>query len=292
LWSEEIYRIFGVQDGWFKPTYEEFLSFVHPDDRDSLQMAVNEAAYEKRPYAVDHRIVRPDGAVRIVHEEGEVVFDDSGRPLRMVGTVQDITELKEIEQELRTSEEQLRHLSSQLITAQEEERRRLSRELHDELGQSLSLMKMRVRYIRNKLRRDQDALVSEADDILQYIDAVIENVRRLSKDLSPSVLEDLGLTSGIKWQIANFTRNNEQIRVTHDIINIDGVIPRGMHINVYRIVQEALTNIERHADAKNVAINVSMDDEKVFFEIRDDGKGFEQVHEPSGEEKAGLGLTA
>ncbi|MEW6584080.1 MAG: histidine kinase, partial [Nitrospirota bacterium] len=235
---------------------------------------------------------RPDGSERIVHEEGEVVFDDAGKPLRMVGTVQDITELKKIEQELRSSEEQLRHLSSQLITAQEEERRRLSRELHDELGQSLSLMKIRVRYIRNKLRRDQESLVNEADEILQYIDAVIENVRRLSKDLSPSVLEDLGLTSAIMWQIGNFARNNEQIRVTHDIINIDSVIPRNMHINVYRIVQEALTNIERHADARNVSIGISMDDEKVFFHVHDDGKGFESRKESLGDVKAGLGLTS
>jgi PAS domain S-box-containing protein len=91
-WSDQIYRIFGLKPQEFGATYEAFLQSVHPDDRELVQAAVNRAFDEREPYAIDHRIVLPDGEERIVHEQGEVTFDASGKPLRMTGTVQDITE--------------------------------------------------------------------------------------------------------------------------------------------------------------------------------------------------------
>lgn len=99
-WSDGIYRIFGLSPQEFGATYEAFLNSVHPDDREFVQRAVDEALHEKKPYAIDHRIVLPDGDIRIVHEHGEVVLDESGRPIRMTGTLQDVTEHKEAEAEL------------------------------------------------------------------------------------------------------------------------------------------------------------------------------------------------
>ena len=104
-WSDEIYRIFGLKPREFGATYEAFLKTVHPDDRESVQEAVNRALRADEPYSVDHRITLPGGAVRIVHEQAEVLYDDSGQATRMVGTVQDITERTQIEKE---REERLR----------------------------------------------------------------------------------------------------------------------------------------------------------------------------------------
>lgn len=101
FWSDEIYRIFDLPPQEFGATYEAFLNFVHPDDREFLQRSVDEALYEKKPYAIDHRIVLPGGTTRIVHEHAETVWDDSGRPIRMTGTVQDVTEHKAAEAELK-----------------------------------------------------------------------------------------------------------------------------------------------------------------------------------------------
>ena len=98
-WSDEIYRIFGLLPQQFGATYEAFLNCVHPDDREYIKTAVNDALTKRKPYTIDHRIVLPNGTVRIVHEQAEVTFDETGNPIRMLGTVQDITELKNAEEE-------------------------------------------------------------------------------------------------------------------------------------------------------------------------------------------------
>lgn len=105
-WSEEVYRIFGLKPQEFGATYEAFLNFVHIDDREFVKKSVDNALYENKPYNIDHRIVLPDGSVRIVNEQAEVVFDSTGKAIQMNGTVQDITERKLIEEGLRTRERQ------------------------------------------------------------------------------------------------------------------------------------------------------------------------------------------
>ena len=97
-WSDEIYRIFGAKPQEFGATYEAFLGFVHPDDMESVKKAVNESLYDRKPYSIHHRIVLPEGGERIVHEQAEVVFDEQGKPVKMSGTVQDITEWKKAEE--------------------------------------------------------------------------------------------------------------------------------------------------------------------------------------------------
>ena len=109
-WSDQIYRIFGLIPQEFGATYEAFLNAVHPDDRELVKKSVNDAVYEKMPYDIDHRILLPDGSERVVHEQAEVFFDDAGRAIKMIGTVQDITERKWTEEFLRSSEERYKRL--------------------------------------------------------------------------------------------------------------------------------------------------------------------------------------
>ncbi len=114
FWSDEIYRIFGRSADEFDPTFGSFLSLVHLDDLDRVQEAVDEAMAKNRPYSIDHRIVRPDGEIRIVHEQADVTFNNSGQPVRMVGTVQDITERNKAEEALRESEGKFESFSENL----------------------------------------------------------------------------------------------------------------------------------------------------------------------------------
>lgn len=100
-WSDEIYRIFGLSPQKFGATYEVFLNSIHPDDKEFVKESVDKALYEKRPYSIDHRIILPDGTERIVHEQAEVAFDEADKPLKMAGTVQDVTENKHAEAELK-----------------------------------------------------------------------------------------------------------------------------------------------------------------------------------------------
>jgi PAS domain S-box-containing protein len=113
-WSDEIYRIFGLAPQEFGATYEAFLNSVHPDDRSLVERSVEEALYKHKPYSIDHRIVLPDGSERIVHEQAEVTHDGAGQPVRMIGTVQDVTERRQAEDALRQSEQRLRELNEQL----------------------------------------------------------------------------------------------------------------------------------------------------------------------------------
>ena len=113
-WSDEVYRIFGLQPQQFGATYEAFLSYVHPEDREMVDEAVNKALNKNNPYGIDHRVLRPDGSIRVVHEQAETFRDAKGTPVRMIGTVQDISELRQKEQKLRESEERFRLLAESI----------------------------------------------------------------------------------------------------------------------------------------------------------------------------------
>ena len=186
----------------------------------------------------------------------------------------EIFERKQAEDALRDTEGHIRYLSSRLLRAQESERKRISMELHDELGQALNVMKLQLRVMERGLRDDQKAIRKDIEKMLEYINEVIENVRRLSLDLSPTVLEDLGLTASLQWLITNSSRNSH-LKVTRDIEGIDDLIPHNQWIVVYRVIQEALTNIGKHARAENVSVVVQRQDSKVTFSVEDDGKGFD-----------------
>lgn len=192
---------------------------------------------------------------------------------------------------LKETEKQIRQLSSRLINAQEIERRRISMELHDELGQALSVMKLRIRVMEQGLTTDQGSIREDCEELLEYMDQVIEDVRRLSLDLSPTVLEDLGLTSALRWLSGNLSKV-PNMKITSEITEIDHLFPQNHWITIYRVIQEALTNIGRHAQAENVSVVIRSHDDKVVFSVVDDGKGFdsEQALMKDASEK-GLGLA-
>lgn len=194
---------------------------------------------------------------------------------------------------LEMSERLLRHLSSQLMVAQEKERSRVSRELHDELGQALSLMKLRLRTIKNGLLPVQADLREGCEQFLGYIDKVIEDVRRLSRDLSPAVLENHGLAAALRCLADDSSRNGMSVEFEPGGADLDRLFSGESRTHIYRIVQEALTNAVKHAAAGCVAVNVNEREGRVYFRIEDDGKGFnvEQALTKNSAEQ-GLGLTA
>ena len=177
------------------------------------------------------------------------------------------------EEALRESEAQLRALSSKLLTTQEEERKRISRELHDELGQALAFLKIRLRSIQNHLPADQAKVREECIQDIQYVDQIIESVRRFSRDLSPSILEDLGLSSALRWLIHSF-KETYRIEISSDIADMDHLFSQDKQIVIYRIFQEALTNIGKHARAGQVSLTARRQNGLVSFSIADDGAGF------------------
>jgi PAS domain S-box-containing protein len=221
----------------------------------------------------------------------QIILDEKGQIQGSFAVITDITERKRYEEALRESERQLRSLPAQLMTAQESERKRISRELHDGLGQDLNVLKMRMGYIGRKLGENQADLGQECETTSHYITQIIEDVRRISWDLSPSILEDFGLEAALRWLTGHFSTNCG-IPASLDLGKLNLSFPDEVEILIYRVIQEALNNVGKHSEAREVWVSASQRDRILSFRVRDDGRGFDlkKVFQPSDE--GGLGLTA
>jgi signal transduction histidine kinase len=183
-------------------------------------------------------------------------------------------DLDAMTKELKKSEENLRHLSSDLLHVQENERRRIAFELHDELGQSMAALKLQVGAISRKLGiSPNEKILEECQEMRKNINQIIENVRRLARDLSPVVLDDLGLQAAIEYLVNNFSKLYN-IDIWHKATNINHLFNEESQRIIYRILQEALTNIGKHSQADTVSLMIEEKERRVFFTVRDNGIGF------------------
>ncbi len=418
VWSEEVYRIFGLNPEEFTPSLKLILSHVHPEDRERVHQGLRDAQAGVKSYNLVNRLVRPDGSVRYVHSQAEAVFDEDGKPRRILGTAQDITERRRAEMRLRASEERfraifegagigislvdlegrimtvnaaqlkmlgyreeelqgktlmdithpddrarnmelfaelklglrdnyqlekrllrqdgsdfwgrvmvslvrglegeprcgistteditarkeareklrqsetsLRLLTSQLLTAQEDERRRISRELHDEMGQGLLVLKLQAKAIENALPPEQQEIRNECREMRNNLDAVVNNVRRLSRDLSPMMLEDLGLSAALRRLIQEFSKHYH-IDCNDQESEINDLFPLEIQVTIYRLFQECLTNIGKHSQASQLTVAINKTYKSVSFVIQDNGKGFNPAQRRHQAGVQGMGLAA
>ena len=217
---------------------------------------------------------------KILRKNGEIGWCDFTlsciefeREPAVLATALDITKRKRAEEALERSKNRLRQLSSYLISAQEDERKRISFELHDELGQALSVLKLKLISIEQNLRDDQEKPRSDCESASADVDLILENIRRLTHDLSPAVLEDLGLTGALRWLVNDFAKLHGN-RASLQIKDIDHLFSLKSQIIIYRIVQEALTNIGKHAFSSQVSVTTKQFNHSVSFTVEDTGKGF------------------
>jgi PAS domain S-box-containing protein len=192
------------------------------------------------------------------------------------------------EKALKDSENKLRSLSCQLLDAQEHERKRLAVELHDELGHALLTLKLRLESLEDQLLPQQVSLKQEAGEIISFILETIEEVRRLYLDLTPGDLEDLGLTNALDALIEDFAALQKDIRFSVHLENLDGLFELPVQTVIYRVVQEALTNIGKHAEPGEISLAIHKDTDLVSFTIADDGKGFDTAVVLSARKSLGL----
>ncbi|MCK4944543.1 MAG: PAS domain S-box protein [Candidatus Aminicenantes bacterium] len=203
----------------------------------------------------------------------------------------DITERKRAEKALLESQKRLRFLSAQIMDAQEKERSRLSKELHDQFGHDLALLKFKTRSIKNQLLKPSSLLKKDFEEVMDYIDQIIENVRGFARDLRPAILEDLGLSASLRWQVENFSKQ-KSVKISLDVDDIDLNFSHGAQIHLYRIFLEALTNVFKHSQAKNVSLSLRKEKNRVVFFIDDDGKGIDTNKVIDGElSENGLGIA-
>lgn len=241
---------------------------------------------ERRRRRAEEALRRAKGDLELEVAERTAELQSVNHELRL-----QLRERERAEAALKESGEQLRRLSASLLTAQETERKRISAELHDELGHALVLMKLRLNLIRQNLRSDQSAVKEECHTLLQFIDQVVEGVRRLSRDLSPAVLEDLGLSGALRWLAGNYA-GNRTTHVLSAVQDVDHLVPPDAQILLYRIIQEALTNVSKHSQAQRVRLAVERHTGGLSFVVEDDGRGFDPACASKREESGrGLGLT-
>ncbi len=199
---------------------------------------------------------------------------------------------REMEKDLLESEKRLRQLSSHLMETQERERRRISLELHDELGQALTVLKLKLSGVDRKLPEDRPELREDCEELRQYVDQIIGKVRLLSHSLIPPNIEDLGLSSALKCLTEDFA-DHLGIETKIDMEEVNHLLSLEAQINIYRIFQEALTNVVKHAQSSLISIAAKEFKDTLTFSVEDDGKGFEVEKVKEGKSnKLGLGLTA
>lgn len=400
IWSDEIYRIFGLSPREKDLPLTEWRHMLHPEDRERVSLAIDEAQRGGRRYDVEYRIMRPDGEVRYVHSHGDVIRDEQGRPRRAfgiaqdlterkraeealrksenlwrtifndaaigiaivnpegrpvetnpafqkllgytkeelrhlwfvdfthpddtikelplhqemiegkrdhyqmekryirkdgqvrwvnliasvipaeqpgeffgVGMVEDITERKHAEEQLQTSTTQLRALSESLRRAREEEGIRIARELHDELGSALTSIKWSLLEL-DKVSSEEGkrGAREKIAEMVGVADSTINTVRRISSELRPGVLDELGLVAAVEWHAQQFEEHTGIVCRFDSLV--DDVELNGEQATVvFRIFQEAMTNILRHAQATEVNILIEQDEGEFVIEIRDNGRG-------------------
>lgn len=268
-WSDETFRVFGYAPRAVCPSMELFYQSVHPEDLSFIQKTIIVASDSQTPFSLDNRIIMPDGQERIVHGQAEIIYDSAGKPQKWMGTVQDITERKRIEEELKSSLEQLQQLSQYIEQVRENERVAISRELHDDLGQALTAVKIDLGIIKQKVSDNE--VVLKINKVTALVGETIKTVQRLTSQLRPDIIDDLGLEAAIDW----YTKEFEQRVGVEVFLDMDSelTISPNVSLTLFRIMQESLTNIARHSKATQVEIGLHKNSESIHFRISDNGVG-------------------
>lgn len=276
-WSERAKEIFGwtAAEALFKNAYDPDFRIIYEEDK----TAVNKAFEELTQGAVNRNV----SMNRNYTKSGEVIFcewynsvlkDEHGKLVTVLSLVLDVTKRRKAEATLSNSYEEIRQLSNHLQNIREEERSHIAREIHDELGQQLTVLKMDVLGLSRKLTGADAAIHKKIGEIIELLDQTVGSVRRISSELRPSLLYNLGLAAAIEWQLKDFERRSGIKTVfiePAEELNITDPVKNGL----FRIFQESLTNAGRHANADNIIVGLERNNGHLILTVEDDGRGFE-----------------
>ena len=251
------------------------LDLVHPEDRAMIkEMRAKRLKGEKVPSEYEIQGLKKNGETIWVMRSFSLINFKDGPAIS--GIVSDLTKRRKAEQALRESGKELRILSNQLLSAEEKERKRIARELHDGIGQALSAIKFSVENSLRQLRNEADhSELKSLEAVIPLTQKTIEEVRRIVKDLRPSILDDLGILATINWFCREFQDIYAGIRIKREIDIQEGDIPSPLKTVIYRILQEALNNVAKHSRADRVQLTLEKSDLGIELKIQDNGMGFD-----------------
>jgi PAS domain S-box-containing protein len=279
IWDANMYALYGITADNKDNPIEISDNALYPDDKIELANNLEEAIKLKNEFHAIFRIVWPNKDVRYTEAHAFILKDDKGIPLRMIGVNWDITKQKSAEEKIITSEKRIRSFAKHLNFVQEKERAHIAREIHDELGQQLAGIKMHLS-LWMKLK-ETTLLEDNIKSMISDVDAAIQSMRKIATDLRPGILDSLGLIPSIEWLGSEFERKTG-IKCEVKINVREQQFEKNISICVFRICQETLTNITKHAEATGVIILMSYIKNSLTLSISDNGEGIasEKLNNP------------
>ena len=286
--SPELRRMLDLSAELPRQSAEFGANLVHADDRERARDALRAAADKGTAFELETRVTTPAGRERILVVSGEGAMDDLGRVVKVIGSSLDITERRHREQALVDASQELQSLSRRLVDAQETERRHLAMELHDQVGQNLTALSINLDMLAKRMNALDTVGVRRLQDCIALLEATAQKVDGVLDDLRPALLDDWGLGPTVQWVADNFAGRTE-ILVRVQVLGANRRIDPHKELALVRIVQEALNNVAKHANARFVDVLLRWETAAVRVEIADDGIGFEHK---GARERQGLGLLS
>ncbi len=279
-WFGDLQYIFGISGDNRNGHLGDLHKRVHPEDLGTFETAVARARETREPYAAEFRVVREDGDFRWISARGKFYFTPNGEPERMLGMATDITERK-------LAEETLNSLSGQLIQAQEAERSRIAREIHDDYQQRLAMLSIDLEDFAKYLEQGSEGS-NRLHEIWDRIGELDSDLHSLSHRLHSSTLDNLGLVAALISLCAEF-RDYHSIDVKFVEENMPGNIPGEAALCLFRMTQEALQNVKKHSHADSAEVRVEGLEQKIHLSISDRGTGFDQG---AASRQSGIGIQS
>lgn len=273
-WGDGFYSLFGYRPNNVRTTAGFWESCLHPDDKDRVLKNLDQFITGSRPrvWEDEYRFRKANGDYALVHDRGFLIFDHEGRINRMVGSMQDITEKRELEKQLLKQELDKQSMVAQaVVNAQEKERAEIGKDLHDNVNQILTTAKLYLEMIQHG-DVDGAQLINRVSD---SIAEAINEIRTISRSLVPASIGDLGLVVSIQDLVENINAAR-QLKMEFEYQgDVDATIDEKKKLMLFRVIQEQVNNIIRHAHARRAVINLSVDAEGISLKVKDNGQGFE-----------------
>lgn len=279
----------GFDNEHDQETFEQWSDRLHPDDRARVLGHLDEYLAKKREgFREEYRIRRRNDGWIWVLDRALALWNEEGRAVRLVGSEKDITQRKQAEERLRQHEAQLIDLTTKLLSAQEQERQRIARELHDDITQQLAVLAVEIGSL-NRIEQSDAPTKAHIENLRKAAAQLAEDIHQFAYRLHPSLLEHLGLEAAIRDHVDDFSRRSG-LKVRYVQRDVPQSVPMDVGTCLYRVTQECLQNVLKHAEASDVLVRLLGTTRGIGVCIHDNGKGFDP--EPARSASRGLGLIS
>ena len=267
VWFGDLLTMFGIPQDTYVGRVEDFLLCIHPDDREIVWKTMIGARQSRKPYRTEFRLLWEDGTIRWVVATGKYYFSDHGEPVRMLGIAHDITDRKQME-------EALSGLSRRLMEAQEEERTWIARELHDDLGQRMTLLTIEMEQLGQVPPHAAQEVPGRIQELCKQVVDLGRDISAISHRLHSSKLEYLGITAAA-GAFCREMAEQHKIEIDFSSAGIPDNVPREIGLCLFRVLQEALHNAVKYAGVKHFTVGLRGTPEEIRLEVIDAGIGFD-----------------